>query len=207
MASPTVIVVGAGPVGLLTSLRLAQARIPITLLEALPTIENSPRAMAYQPVAVAELDRAGVLDDVRRAGTFGTRVCWHKTATKEVIASLDRCVSPEEPYENLTIGQHELAKVILEKLERCEGVSVEWNRRVVELKQDAEGVAVVAEDGEGKKTEFRARYLVGTDGGRSTIRRLCGIEWEGFTWPQQLVSTNVVYPFKKYGFYDANFMV
>lgn len=88
-AHTSVIVVGAGPVGLLTALRLAEAGISVTMLEALPTIEKSPRAMAYQPVAVKELDRAGVLDAVRKIGGNGTKVCWTKTSNGEVIAQLE----------------------------------------------------------------------------------------------------------------------
>lgn len=84
----SVIVVGAGPVGLLASLRLAQAGMAVTVLEALPAVEESPRAMAYQPVAVKELDRAGVLEDVRKVGGRGQHICWRKTKNGEVIAEL-----------------------------------------------------------------------------------------------------------------------
>lgn len=74
MADLSVIVVGAGPVGLLTTLRLAQAGIQVTCVEALEAIDASPRAMAYNPVAVKELDRAGVLQDCRRIGSMGRGV-------------------------------------------------------------------------------------------------------------------------------------
>ena len=97
----SIIVVGAGPVGLLTTLRLVQAGIPTTCMEALDAIDNSPRAMAYHPIAVKELDRAGVLDDARRRGSTGRGVCWRRTKTSEVIASLERNVNKEFPYENL----------------------------------------------------------------------------------------------------------
>ena len=202
-----VIVVGAGPVGLLTALRIARAGIPVTVLEALDKIIDSPRAMAYQPVAVKEIDRAGILDDVRKIGGKSSKVCWRRTADSTVIADLERTPNAEHPYENLIIGQHELAAVILEHLRRFEKSKVYFEHRVVAINQTAEKVYVTTESPQGEKKTFDSSYLVGADGGKSSVRRLCNIDFEGFTWPQQLVSTNVYYPFKDHGWNDGNFMV
>lgn len=203
-----VIVVGAGPVGLLTALRLAQAGIAVTILEALPAVENSPRAMAYQPVAVKELDRAGVLQDARKIGGQGRKVCWRKTGTGEVVAELERVVTPEHPYENLIIGQHELAAIILEHFKKFQSAQVFWNHRVVAIDQSSKDEAkVTTESPDNVQKIFHASYVVGADGGRSSVRRIVGVEFEGFTWPQQLVSTNVFYPFDKYGWFDGNFLM
>ena len=46
---------------------------------------------------------------------------------------------------------------------------------------------------------FRGQYLCGCDGGKSSVRKLTGNSFNGFTWPVQLMSTNVVgYPFEEY---------
>lgn len=204
----SVIVVGAGPVGLLTSLRLAQANVPVTLVEALPQIESSPRAMAYQPISVKELDRAGVLEDARKIGGRGQKVCWRKSSTGEVIAAIERNTTPEHPYENLVIGQHELAAIILRHLQQFDEAKVLWNHRVVAVEQpEAKEVVVTTEDATGAETTLRSSYLVGADGGRSSVRKMAGVTFDGFTWPEQLVSTNVYFPFDKYGWYDANFLM
>ena len=190
----SVIVVGAGPVGLLTSLRLAKEGIKVKVLEALPAIEESPRAMAYQPIAVKELDRAGILEDVRKIGGSGKVVSWRKTSTGEEVARLERKVTAEHPYENLIIGQHELAG------------EVRWNSKVVRIDQNnAEGVVVATERSDGEIDTHSADYLVGADGGKSSIRRLCNIPFPGFAYKEQLVSTNVYYPFDRHGWSDANF--
>jgi len=204
----SVIVVGAGPVGLLCALRLAKAgSINVTILEAAAAIDQSPRAAAYQPVSVKELDRAGILDDCRKVGTFGTKVCWRKL-DGEVIAQLERNVSPEEPYENLLLGQHLLAGVILEHFRECEGSEIYFEKKVVAIEQDGNRgtVVVETESSDGRKESFGADYVVGADGARSMVRRLINVGWEGFTWPENLVACNVYYPFDKYGFHDANFI-
>lgn len=211
MASPSsnmeVIVVGAGPVGLLTTLRLAQAGIKTTCLEALQAVDDSPRAMAYHPVATKELDRAGVLYDVRKRGSSGRGVCWRQTRTGEVIAGLERSVTKDFPYENLVIGQHELAAIILEHLARYPCAEVLFGRKVTAIDQssgqDVKATVTNAETDE--ETSLSATYLVAADGGRSTIRRLLGISFDGFTYPEQLVSTNVYFPFDDYGWMDGNF--
>ncbi|KAK5173518.1 uncharacterized protein LTR77_002199 [Saxophila tyrrhenica] len=196
------IVVGAGPVGLLVALRLARAGIHTTVLEALPAVENSPRAAVYQPVAVQELDRAGILGRCREIGTSSSKIAWRKV-NGEVIVEMSRAVSAEEPYENLILGQHELAQVILEHFKECQSSRILFRHRVTAFEQDAEGVTLTVETPDGVR-KFGTSYVVGADGGRSTVRQLCGDPFEGFTWPQQIVATNVVYPFDEHGYTTGN---
>ena len=201
-------VVGAGPVGLLTTLRLAQAGIQTVCVEALDAIDDSPRAMAYNPIAVQEIDRAGVLDDCRKIGFAGKGICWRNTRTGEEIAALDRATSPDFPYENLTIGQHLLAGIILDHLKEFETATVLFGHKVVAVDQsDDEDVKITMEDSTGNPIAISSTYVVAADGGRSTLRRLLDISFDGFTYDDQLVSTNVYFDFSKYGWRDGNFMV
>ncbi|KAJ9291305.1 hypothetical protein DTO021C3_1105 [Paecilomyces variotii] len=204
-SQPSVIVVGAGPVGLLVGLRLAKAGIHTTILERLLAIENSPRAAVYQPVAVQELDRAGILEACRAIGTTGSKLAFRKQ-TGEVILELSRVPTPEEPYENLVLGQHELARVILDNFEQCGTAQVLFEHFVVGIDQDDTGVTATVETPDGTK-KLTASYLVGADGGRSSVRQLVNVPFEDFTWPQQIVATNVVYPFDKYGYAPGNMIV
>ena len=208
MKDLSVIVVGAGPVGLLTTLRLARAGIKTTCVEALDAIDNSPRAMAYHPIAVKELDRAGVLGDVRKIGSAGRGICWRQTKTGEVIANLKRETNDQYPYENLVIGQHELAAVILEHLKRYNSATVGFSTKVEAIDQSSgEDVKVTVSNPDGRSSVVRATYVVAADGGRSTMRRLLDISFDGFTYEDQLVSTNVYFDFEKYGWEDGNFVI
>lgn len=208
MKDLSVIVVGAGPVGLLTTLRLSQAGIPTTCVEALDAIDDSPRAMAYHPVAVKELDRAGVLDDCRKIGSPGRGVCWRSTKTKEVIAAIDRAPNKEFPYENLTIGQHLLAGIILEHLKRYDKSKVLFSHKVFAIDESSgNDIRLTVETPSGETTTLSSTYIVAADGGRSTMRRLLDITFDGFTYDEQLVSTNVYFDFESYGWRDGNFMV
>jgi 2-polyprenyl-6-methoxyphenol hydroxylase-like FAD-dependent oxidoreductase len=207
MKNFSVIVVGAGPVGLLATLRLAQAGINTTCVEALDKVDASPRAMAYHPVAVKELDRAGVLEDCRRIGSRGNGICWRNTKTGEVIAQLDRAPSKDFPYENLTIGQHLLAGIILEHLKNYDNAKVLFSTKVTAIDQSGDEVILTVEDSAGSSRNLHSTYCIAADGGRSTMRRLLDISFDGFTYDEQLVSTNVYYDFAAHGWKDGNFMV
>lgn len=168
-------------------------------------IEKSPRAAVYHPVAVQELDRAGVLQDCRKIGSSSTKIAWRKISG-EVIVELERKPTKQEPYENLILGQHELAEVIFTHFKECATSKILFHHRVEALRQEENGVVVEVETPEGRQ-HLHASYVVGADGGRSTVRRLIGVTFEGFTWSQQIVATNVIYPFEKYGFSTGNQIV
>lgn len=205
----TVTIVGAGPVGLLTTLRLARAGIPVICLDSQPGIDASPRAMAYHPIAVQELDRAGVLDDCRRPGSTGRGICWRKTRDKAVIASIERTPTEEFPYENLVVGQHELAEVILRHLRGYSNAEVRFGCKVIAVAQseDSPTATLTVETAPGETENIASIYVVAADGGRSTLRHLLAIPFPGFTYPEQLVSTNVTFDFERPGWMDGNFLV
>lgn len=75
-----------------------------------------------------------------------------------------------------------------------------------DIKESEDGVTVFAET-DGKVKEFKAKYLVGSDGGRSSVRRILDLGYEGFTLPQWLVACNVRYPFQKHGFERGQFII
>ena len=77
---------------------------------------------------------------------------------------------------------------------------------VAGILQNDKGVTVDVSTKDGPK-QFTAAYLVGADGGRSFVRSAVGVSFDGFTWPQQIVATNVVYPFEKYGYSTGNQIV
>ncbi|KAK5163566.1 uncharacterized protein LTR77_010515 [Saxophila tyrrhenica] len=184
------------------------AGISVTCVEALDAIDASPRAMAYHPIAVQEMDRAGVLDDCRRIGSSNRGICWRHTRTKEIIAEIDRAPSKEFPYENLTIGQHLLAGIILDHLKRYDNAKVLFSTRLTAVDQSSnDSVNLTIEDSTGTQSRLSASYCVAADGGRSTIRRLLDISFDGFTYEEQLVSTNVYFDFAAHGWKDGNFMV
>jgi 2-polyprenyl-6-methoxyphenol hydroxylase-like FAD-dependent oxidoreductase len=201
-----VIVVGAGPVGFLTALGLARQGIPVTLLEAEERINDSPRAAVYFPTTVRILARLGVLEDALAIGLKSWAFTFRVPSTGQVVSVDNRLTAPgdDESTYNLHFGQHILARIVMQHLERLPHAEIRWNARVVGLKQDAKSVTVTTESPDGSRAELQADWVIGTDGGRSSVRNLLGLPFEGHTWPDRFVATNLFYDFKKYGFGPAN---
>jgi len=203
-----VVVVGAGPVGLVTALKIARAGIPVLVLDSEPDIIRWPRAVVYHAPTVEMLDRLGLLDELKIAGILKQDYQFRTVDGKILAAPSMSVLTPEDtpyPY-NLHMPQHELARVILKNLLTLPGAEVRWNTPVTGLTQDAGGVSLTT-DSSGTSGQIRCDWLIGADGGSSTVRRALGLSFDGYTHPERLVSTNVVYDFEARGYARANFVI
>jgi 2-polyprenyl-6-methoxyphenol hydroxylase-like FAD-dependent oxidoreductase len=202
-----VVIVGAGPVGLIIALMLSKAGIKCVLLEAAGEIIQSPRAMAYGPAAVVELERAGVAQECREIGMepsdFEFTLRWI-TLDNKLVASLPSKLMEGPPP--VICGQHRVAEVILKHLNEYPNSMVKWNHKVVGIEQDENKVTAICETPEGEK-RVTGRYLVGADGARSTVRKLIGCTFDGFTYDKMVVATNVYYPFRENGWAAGQFII
>jgi len=199
-----VIIVGAGPVGLLTALGLVQAGASVTVLEAEGELNDSPRAAVYFATSLIALAELGILDDLDRRsfrnGRFGHHVPEYDF---HALISMDCLRGLTYDYQ-LHCGQDILCQVALEHLEKL-GVTVRFHHRLSAIKQAPEGVLATVETPEGSQV-VQAKWLVGADGARSTARRLLGLEFEGMSWPNRFVATNVYCDFASLGYQPANFI-
>jgi 2-polyprenyl-6-methoxyphenol hydroxylase-like FAD-dependent oxidoreductase len=142
---------------------------------------SAPRAAVYTGPSVLELRRAGILEDVRKMGLTNGDVCWRKV-DGEVIAGIQRSLTPGNPLNPVTLDQYRLETVILKHLEAYPNAKCLWGHKVTALDQDEHSVKITTETKEGTKV-LTGEYAIGADGGKSTIRKLIDVEFEGFTWP------------------------
>jgi 2-polyprenyl-6-methoxyphenol hydroxylase-like FAD-dependent oxidoreductase len=202
-----VLLCGAGPVGLFTALSLARSGVPVTVIEAEPQIIQSPRAMVYHSPTLEALDRLGALKDARAVGVLKQDYQYHDRLTDTVIAFDMSVIEQDTPYPyNLHLGQHVLAEIALKHLEKFPHANVRWNTRLSGIRQES-GRVVAIVDGPDGSEEIQGAWLVGTDGAHSSVRRLLGLEFEGRTWPDRFVATNVYYDFEAHGYAQANFVL
>ena len=95
-----IIIVGAGPSGLLLALLLAKQNVHVTVMDLGSELDKQPRATHYAAPAVHELRRAGVLDDVRKAGFSPDGVCWRKL-DGTYLSGIHMSVLPENYPDNM----------------------------------------------------------------------------------------------------------
>jgi 2-polyprenyl-6-methoxyphenol hydroxylase-like FAD-dependent oxidoreductase len=200
-----VIVVGAGPVGFITAYGLARKGIDVRLLEAEAVIASSPRAAIYFPTTLEILDQLDLLEEAQAIGYASTRFAMRYPATGEVIeADVTTSVPPGSPYaRNLHFGQHVLADMVMRHLLELPNAQLLWRHKVHSLEQDNSGVSLGVATPEGRVT-LRSDWVVGTDGSHSTVRQLLELPFEGHTWPDRFVATNLDYDFESHGYSPAN---
>jgi len=183
-----VLVVGAGPVGLSSALELSRRGVVVAVVErAFEATLARAGAMGHSPRTVEHFRRWGVLQDVRHEWTFppewnhGIRLVTSLTGHELAPSSRPAFVGAAKASfgEAIRRPQTALQKVFLRHLARGSAtVSGGW--RVDSLRQDADDVEVDVQNVDtGERRTIRAGYVLGADGGSSTVRRLAGIERDG----------------------------
>jgi 6-hydroxy-3-succinoylpyridine 3-monooxygenase len=204
-----VVVVGGGPVGILNAVGLAKQGIPVTVLERNEGVVRAPRAVVYHWATLDGLERMGVFADAAAAGFLKQDYCFLNWRTGERVryglALIEGAVN--HPY-NLHLAQDRLVDVALDIIERESlPVDVRWGRSVIGLQQYDDRAIVTAVNAEGVPERHDASWVVGADGAGSAVRRLAGLTFEGFTWPERFVATDVHYPFEEEGYDQTTFVV
>ncbi|KAF4548425.1 FAD-binding domain-containing protein 38 [Elsinoe fawcettii] len=202
-----IIIVGAGPAGLVLALMLGKQNINVTLLEANDFLDKNPRASHYSAPVVHDLRRAGVLDDIKKVGFVPDGVTWRKPdGTK--LASVKMAVNDEEDH-MVCLPLDRMTQIVYDHLIKQPTVKILWKHKVTaKIDQDDKKARVVVETPEGEKT-FEGDYIIGTDGANSQIRRaLFGdLSFPGKTWEEQIVATNVYYDMSPYNWGDSSFVI
>ncbi len=202
-----VIVVGGGPVGFINALGLAQAGVRVTIIEAEPHIIDSPRAAVYFWSVLGGLARLGILEQAEAAGVCKQDYTYLVRRTGERIGYSMQVLQGLTPHPyNLHLGQHRLADIAMRRLQDFSNATVRFGTRLQQLRQDADGVTLSVVSGR-ETQELRARWVVGADGAGSTVRRLLDLSFDGMTWPERFVATNVFYDFERYGYARATFVI
>jgi 3-(3-hydroxy-phenyl)propionate hydroxylase len=197
-----VIVIGAGPVGLLCALSLAQKNIPVLVLEAEPELTVDLRAGTFHPPTLEVLTPLGVTEKMMEKGIKVPR--WQARDFQEgLIVEWDLSILKNDtpyPY-RLHLEQHRFTPILFEMLSRYPHAQVKFGTRFTGLTQHDDHVAVSAETGSGT-LQFNCSYLIGADGGRSGVRKACGIEFVGYTWPERYSVISTTEDFSAYGYAD-----
>ncbi len=201
-----VIIVGGGPTGFVTALGLAQAGVKVCVVEAEDEIVSSPRAAVYHWSVLDGLERLGIREEAERIGFAKSDYLWLVKKTGEEIRYDLSVLQGRTAYPyNIHLGQDRLAAIARDRLAALPNADVRFGTGMVTLAQDADAVRVSMEGPDG--IEFLScRYVVGADGAGSLVRKTLGLGFEGMTWPERFVATNVYHDFESAG-YDRTTMV
>ncbi|KAF5002430.1 hypothetical protein FGRMN_442 [Fusarium graminum] len=170
-----IIIVGAGPSGLLLALLLAQKNIPTIVLESWPHLDTRLRATQYGVPATRVFRRAGVLEDIREASIAKfPSICWRRVADGKKLISLDLSLVEDHPDRMTILPLGEIIKILYRHcIEKGRGlIDVKFNHEVIGVAQDENTawVDVNVKDGETTTAaRLDADYIIGCDGASSKV--------------------------------------
>jgi 2-polyprenyl-6-methoxyphenol hydroxylase-like FAD-dependent oxidoreductase len=177
------LIVGAGPTGLTLALDLARRGISVRLIEAATTPFEGSRGKGIQPRTLEIFDDLGVIDDILSAGTLYPKFRTHFGPFSLRAGSLASVKQPTAtvPYPNLWMVPQARTESILRDRLRAFGGEVEFGQALATFTQNEHRVDVTLSTGK----MVRANFLVGCDGGHSTVRKTLGLRFEGQTIGEQ----------------------
>ncbi|MBF6414443.1 FAD-dependent monooxygenase [Nocardia cyriacigeorgica] len=180
--SHPVLIAGAGPTGLTLAIDLARRGIPVRLIDRAEQFSAGSRGDGIQPRTLEVFDDLGVLDAIHAAGAPAPvmRAYLDGEFVGERRMSEPAEPTPAIPYPNgWMLGQSRTEAILRERLAEF-GVGVELGTALESFDQDGDGVTALVSR-HGTRETVRAAYLVGADGGASTVRKRLGIAFEGTT--------------------------
>ena len=193
-----IIIVGAGPVGLLIALRLAQNNIKTLVLEAHPELLPATRAMVYMPVVIPLLKNLGIFQRVQQEAYLNRQGVVWRDVRGEKLGQLHLSDDSDGEFGGvLLLGQAKMHAILLEELSNHKCVEVMFGMRCVGIEelpdQQAVQVMVHRQGYDEMDVLLQGRYVIGTDGANSAVRRALCVPFDGFTYQDwNLIGCDVI---------------
>jgi 3-(3-hydroxy-phenyl)propionate hydroxylase len=139
----------------------------------------------------------GLLEEFKSFGLVARHFQFRDGATNTLVAEFDHAVLRDEtPYPYVVqTEQHKLAELGLRRLAATSDASVHLGVRVTGVVQEKELVRVDTEGPAGLE-QHDFDYVIGCDGGRSTVRKCLDVEFEGYTWPERFLVLTTLFDFQ-----------
>src|SRR5882757_2278990 len=195
MSESTVVVAGAGPVGLTAALVLASKGVGVTLVEAEQGISEELRASTFHPPTLDILAPYGITARMLEAGLICPtwQIRMHPSGDRAVFDLAALAGETDHPY-RLQCEQSKYCKFVRVALDPLPSVSVRFSTAVIDVQQTADAVTVRASSPDGEDI-ITADYLIGADGARSAVRRALAIDMSGDVYPETTILATTYFPF------------
>jgi 3-(3-hydroxy-phenyl)propionate hydroxylase len=193
-----IIIAGAGPVGITLADKLSFHGIPVIVLEKSDAPNKEWRASTFHAGTLELLEETGVTEELIARGIKAEKV-QYRDRKNGIYAEFDFTLLKDEtkyPY-RLQLSQATYVQVVYERIKSRPEVDVRFQAEVVDYLQDDNGVTVTIKTPNGLET-LRTPYLVGTDGGRSTVRKKLGVKFDGYTHEERWLLVGTPVPFDQY---------
>jgi 2-polyprenyl-6-methoxyphenol hydroxylase-like FAD-dependent oxidoreductase len=174
-----VLVVGAGPTGLMLANQLVRRGVRVTIVDRHAGAAMQSRALGVQARTLEIYDKLGIADRALELGKIGTGAnLWSQGRTMAHVPLGDAGKSVTRYPYILILGQDDNERIMGEKLDAL-GVSVQWNTELIGLAQEPDKIAATLKLPDGSTRTMTAAFVGGCDGAHSAVRELSGITFPG----------------------------
>jgi len=196
MNEHSVLIAGGGPVGAIAALALARQGIAVRVFEAAAAIDESPRAATTHPATLEMLADLGLIDDLVARGLVARTFQFWDRPSARLIAEFDHAVLARDTSYPFVVQceQHKLVNLAIERLSGLPNARYDFATQVTEVEAGADAVEITLRQGD-RTERMTGSYLIGADGGRSTVRKALGIAFDGYTFPERFLVLTTPFDF------------
>ena len=182
-----VLVVGAGPTGLIAANLLKRSGVAVRIVDERAEASRESRAFAIQARTMELFQHLGVVDKLLDRGVINPGVEFYVGGKHAGGLNYDLAGSPDTSYPFIfLLPQSQTEAILIEDLSAQE-IEVEREVKITGLEQDATGVVARGTVAGGAAVDIRSAYTIGADGAHSVVRRALGLSFEGSKYVQTFV--------------------
>jgi 2-polyprenyl-6-methoxyphenol hydroxylase-like FAD-dependent oxidoreductase len=186
-----VLIIGAGPTGLALACQLIRYGLDFRIVDKKETTTPYSKAIGVQARTLEIYEQIGLANELISLGTIAEYAQMFAGGRKRgevVFRELGKGLSP---YPYILLVEQGLHEKLLYDHVRSQGNDVEWLSELESLSQNADGITAVLKKTGGQTEAVNAKYLVGCDGAKSSVRHLLGLKFSGSTFERMFYVADV----------------
>lgn len=185
-----VLIIGAGPTGLMCAALLKRSGINCRIIDKNPYQVKESRALAIQARSMELFQKLGLVEKFLARGMIAKGAKAYLNGEEKLSVDFSDMARKDTPYPYVFfLSQAETEKILCEDIESL-GIKVERNTALLDIHQNVKGVEAIVQLPDGKKTIIQARYLIGSDGSHSAVRQSLNLDFEGGSYPSQFIMSD-----------------